>query len=117
MSVWGGFDTEMRPNGAAPGCRPGDTGWALGAIFPLRPSRCGALLPTGPPMTALRRAEHARDRLGALKDEQQRLVRERDRAIRELSQSGMSYEAIARAAGVSRARVGQIVTAEDRPAV
>lgn len=68
-------------------------------------------------MNALRRAEQARDRLCALKDEQEQLVRERDRAIRELSASGMSYEAIARAAGVSRARVGQIVTAAERPAV
>ena len=68
-------------------------------------------------MNALRRAEQARDRLCALKDEQEQLVRERDRAIRELSASGMSYEAIARAAGVSRARVGQIVTAVERPAV
>ncbi|HWH29896.1 MAG TPA: hypothetical protein VNU26_13205 [Mycobacteriales bacterium] len=60
---------------------------------------------------ALRRAERARDRMRQLREEHDRLVRERDRAIRALSHGGLSYDAIARAAGVSRARVGQIVTA------
>lgn len=62
---------------------------------------------------ALRRAEDARDRMRALRSEQERLVRERDEAIRALSRAGLSYDAIAQAAGVSRARVGQIVTAGD----
>lgn len=58
----------------------------------------------------LLRAEQIRDRLRALQDERDRLVQERDDAIRALSRAGLSYEVVAQAAGVSRARVGQIVT-------
>lgn len=55
------------------------------------------------------RAEQARDRLSALRAECDRLAAERDQAIRALSRMGVSYDAIATTAGVSKARVGQIV--------
>ena len=95
----------------------------------LRPDRARALLSsalaadarpmstTGPgPAEALQRARTARERLEALKAEQDALVAQRDRAIRELSALGLSYDAIAEIAGVSRARVGQIVTRPPRSA-
>jgi DNA-directed RNA polymerase specialized sigma24 family protein len=66
------------------------------------------------PAEVLQRARTARERLEALKAEQDVLVAERDRAIRELSSLGLSYDAIADVAGVSRARVGQIVTRPPR---
>ena len=55
-------------------------------------------------------AERARDRLTEIREEQERLTSQRDDAIRVLSRAGMSYEAIAATAGVSKARVGQIVS-------
>jgi DNA-directed RNA polymerase specialized sigma24 family protein len=65
--------------------------------------------PTALPQ-AVARAQRARDRLRALRVEQDSLTEERDQAIAELSALGLSYDEISRVAGVSRARVGQIVT-------
>ncbi len=65
-----------------------------------------------PVADALQRAEHARDRLRALRRQQLELTRQRDQAVRELSARGLSYDTIAPLAGISRARVGQVVTAE-----
>jgi DNA-directed RNA polymerase specialized sigma24 family protein len=65
---------------------------------------------------AAARAEKARDRLRELRSEQDRLTAQRDAAIVELSALGLSYDEIAVLAGVSRARVGQVVTrGRDRP--
>lgn len=63
------------------------------------------------------RARRARDRLQALRVEEEHLVATRDEAIRQLSELGLSYDEIATTAGVSRARIGQIVASgRGRPA-
>jgi DNA-directed RNA polymerase specialized sigma24 family protein len=59
----------------------------------------------------LARAAAARDRLLRLREEQDALANERDEAILRLVELGLSYDAVSRHAGVSRARVGQIVVA------
>ena len=118
------LDTEMRPNGPTPPppvgghrvTRAGHLGERSLGPCAVTAEVSGVTLSASRRTDrevagALRRAEHARDRMQALREEQERLVRERDEAIRALSQAGMSYDAIGRAAGVSRARVGQIVTA------
>ena len=55
------------------------------------------------------RARRARDRLAALRRQQDELTAARDAAVVELSARGLSYDEIAPLAGISRARVGQVV--------
>jgi multidrug efflux pump subunit AcrA (membrane-fusion protein) len=88
------------------------------ALLRSRPLRADAAAMTSArpvPAEVLQRARAARERLAALQSEREALVVQRDAAIRELSALGLSYDAIAEVAGVSRARVGQIVTRPRTP--
>lgn len=59
--------------------------------------------------TALSRVRDARAVLSWLRGQERVLAGQRDAAILVLVAAGMSYEAVARESGVTRARVGQIV--------
>jgi len=69
--------------------------------------------PVQPPEEAVERAlgevRALRAALERLRGEEAELTRSRDVAILELVASGMSYEAVARASGLTRGRIGQIV--------
>ena len=58
---------------------------------------------------ALEQLHEVRTALERLRAEQASLTRVRDLAILELVAAGLSYEAVARACGLTRGRVGQIV--------
>lgn len=62
---------------------------------------------------ALDRLREVRASLERLRDERTALTRIRDTAILELVAAGLSYEAVARASGLTRGRIGQIVQRRD----